>query len=271
MMKHITTITLTISGLAIILLLGTRGLLPPAPEHLEHIIERHKVEAYRCRTCNPSTDQCLHHEKMRESLDSNATNFIPVVTKVFNGAYIIGFETKNFRFREVEMRDVDDIFSYARKPMVAARTSWRAHQSKYETLQLVEQWCNGYKNYTKAPWAIEHKSSGKVVGTAGYPLVYEGPRVLLAYCLSDALWGKGLELEIIRALIEFASVKMKSTRTQAFARVDDPFTQRMLEQAGMSLEGEEPELKLLDGRYLSMKDYAVLPGEITPQLKKSII
>lgn len=39
-MKHLTTITLTVSGLLIILFLGWRGILPPAPEHTEQIESR---------------------------------------------------------------------------------------------------------------------------------------------------------------------------------------------------------------------------------------
>lgn len=271
MMKHITTITLTLAGLAIVLLLGTRGMLPPAPEQLKHVIERRIVEAHRCRNCNPVTDQCKHHEKMNARIDDNASNFKPVITKMFNGQYIVCLETENLRFREITERDVDDIFSYARKQMVADRTTWRPHTSKYETFQLVESWVQNYKNYTKAPWGIAHKKTGRLVGTAGYPVVYEGPRAQLAYCLSDSVWGKGYELEIIRALIEFAVVHMKVHRIESFARADDPFTQRMLEQAGMSCEGNDPDLKLLDGRYLSMKHYSLLPEEIAAQIQKSIL
>lgn len=40
-MKHLTTITLTISGLLIILFLAWRGMLPPAPEHIEQTIMEH--------------------------------------------------------------------------------------------------------------------------------------------------------------------------------------------------------------------------------------
>ena len=39
-MKHLTTITLTVSGLLIILFLSWRGMLPPAPEHTEQIESR---------------------------------------------------------------------------------------------------------------------------------------------------------------------------------------------------------------------------------------
>lgn len=45
-MEHITTITLTIGGLLLILFLGFRGCLPPAPENIEQTESRRYQQHY---------------------------------------------------------------------------------------------------------------------------------------------------------------------------------------------------------------------------------
>lgn len=274
MNKYLPTIVMTVSGAIIIVLLGLRGFLPTAPVSLKYEVIRRTVPSYRCRLCTPHGDLCPPHENLNTFDEPNAGNFQCVVTSQFNDTHINGFETKHLRFREIRKDDIDAIYAYARKPLVAARTTWAPHRSKFETARIVEKWVKAYERYLVAPWGVEEKKTGKLIGTAGFPAYYPTePRVFFSYCLSDEAWGNEYEVEIVRALIEIGSAQklMNCLRVEAVAREDDPFTQRVLEQAGMNYEGDEPDYKRVDREFISMKHYAILRKDITKQLSKSIL
>lgn len=233
-------------------------------------VERRTVDAYRCIECNPDGEPYTPAEALSAAADDNVRNFKPVITKVENGKHFLRLETKRLIFRELTMNDIDAVHRYARKPIVAARTAWPAHTNKVQTIRQVEEWVNAYARGTNAPWGIEEKATGQLIGTAGLPLMYvDSHRAQLAYCLSDAAWGNEYEIEIVRALIEFGFVQAKTKgRVEALARVDDPFTQKVLEQAGMSREGTLPAHKLVGDQYVTFYSYAVLRRDVADLLKK---
>lgn len=267
--RIISFITITCFAGAFALLVWT----PASHEQSERVqsIERRLVDSYRCIECNPNGEPYTPSEALSSAPDDNARSFKTVITKVKDGKHYMEFETKRLIFRELTMNDIDAVYRYARKPMVAARTAWPAHTNKVQTIRKVESWVNAYHRGLFAPWGIEEKATGELIGTAGIPLFYVGNhRAQLAYCLSDTAWGNKYEVEVVRALIEYAFVQAKvKGRVEALARTDDPFTQKVLEQAGMSREGVVPAHKKVGDEYFSFYFYAVVRRDIAPALNES--
>ena len=272
MIKHLPHIVSAICVCVIVALVSFRVMSPPVPTHAARAVVRKTIPSYRCRSCTPHKDLCPPEENLNAPTDQNASHFSCVITKTFNDQSFMGFETKRLRFREIKKEDVDAIYEYARKPMVAARTTWPAHRSKFETHRIVDNWLARYKKFYAAPWAIEEKSSGRLIGTAGIPAVYPSePRAFIAYCLSDTAWGNGYEIEVIRALIEFGCIQAKCIRMEMMVRESDPFSQKVAEQAGMSDEGIELDYKRIGDEYVSLRHYAILRKEIRPALRGSVL
>lgn len=270
--------TRIVSFITVASCVGALGLLiwAPAVDNNDSIaapVERRMVDSYRCIECNPHGDPFTPAESLSSAPDDNACNFKTTITSVKNGEHYIEFETKRLIFRELMMNDIDAVYRYARKPMVAARTAWPAHTNKVKTIRKVESWVNAYQRGSFAPWGVVEKATGELIGTAGIPLFYVGNhRAQFSYCLSDAAWGKEYELELVRALIEYAFIQGKvKERVEAVARTDDPFTQRVLEQAGMSREGIMPCHKKVGDEYLSFYFYAVVRRDVAAALNKSVL
>ncbi|MDQ5940658.1 MAG: [ribosomal protein S5]-alanine N-acetyltransferase [Candidatus Dependentiae bacterium] len=270
MNKHFATIVVAANCALIIGFLSIDGLLPPAPETIEEIIEERKVDAYRCRNCTNAVDLSPGAEKLDEKIDDNAKNVKFIITSINPNpeeGTVIWFETDRLLFRTIKMSDVDDMYAYAHKPEVAARHTWAAHKSKAETIDLIRNWLDRYQRKLITPWGIEEKATGRFIGTAGITQYNDvEPRCVFSYAIGDSAWGKGYELETARAWVEFSLILMGSKRTAALARCDDRAAQEVLEQAGLSREGIEPDFKCINGKFISLYHYSLLRKEVNSKL-----
>jgi len=271
MNKHFATIVVTLNGIIIIGFLSLNNWLPTVPERLEEVVEQRKVAATLCRNCSTSVDLSRGEAKIDGKIDDNAKAVKRIITAVDyeqhgDFPWVI-FETPHLVFRDVRMSDVDALYAYARKAEVAARNEWPAHISKMESVQLIKNILEAYQQSYISPWGIEDKETGEFIGTAGICQYNpDEPRVIIEYTLSDTSWDKGYELEIMQALIEFCLVTAQCNRIAALARCDTPFLQKILERAGMSREGIEPDYKYINGSYISMYHYALIRKEVDPSI-----
>jgi len=271
MNKHFATIVVVLNTIISIGLLSLNNWLPPVPEKLEEVVEQKKVAATLCRNCSDSTDLSRGDAKIDGQIDDNAKAFKCAIKNINYkpGAEssIIWIETKHLLFRNIRMSDVDALYAYARKPEVAARTEWAPHISKMESIQAIKDIQEAYNKAYLAPWGIEEKETGRFIGTAGICQYNpDEPRTMIEYTLGDAGWDKGYELEVAQALIEFCLVAMKCNRIAALARCDDPFSQKILERAGMSREGIEPDYRYINGSYVSLYHYALIGKEVNQHI-----
>ena len=276
MNKHFATIVVTLNVIISIGFLSLNNWLPPVPEKLEEIVEQRKVTATLCRNCTQTIDLSTGEAKIDGKIDDNAQRVQCVTTGVNytpeeeNAG--VWFETKHLLFRNIRMSDSDAIYAYAQKPEVAARHDWQAYTSKLESIEFVKNVIEGYQNESLSPWGIEDKQTGAFIGTAG--ICQYSPRenyAMIEYALSDTAWNKGYELEIVQALIEFCLIPVRCKRISALARCDQPFLQEVLEQAGMSCEGIEPEYRSINGRYVSFYYYTLLRKEVDPQIMEQSV
>ena len=269
MNKHFATIIVSLNVAIIIGFLSFENLLPPVPERLEEIVEEQKIASTRCRNCTKAIDLSPGKEKIDDKIDNNASHVKCAVT-VFNNAPadkespLVWVETEHLLFRNIRPSDAEALYAYAKKPEVAARQLWAPHKSKLESIQTIKGWMSSeYSN----PWAIEEKETGRFIGTAEINHYNpDEPRVMVEYCIGDAGWGKGYELETMRMLIEFSLVLLRGNRIAAFVRCDDSFSQKILELAGMSNEGIEPDYKKINNTYVSLYHYALLRKEVKPSV-----
>ena len=283
MNKHFATVVVLSNAMLIAGFLGIRGWLPSPPEKIE-IVEEQKIEALHCRKCTVAVDHIPAGKRLDDKLDDNAERMHCVITKLHpepKKSYFMWFETKNLLFRTVKVEDADALYEICRKPEVAARHLWKAHRSKLETLELIRHWLGGYKSYYFTPWAIEDKETGALLGSGGISRVtMEEPRCSVSCAITNkikvgeneiSIWDKNYEAEALQALAEYALVMTNSARIEAHARCDDQLGQYMVELAGFSKEGVEPEYKLIDGKYIDIFDYSMLAKEVSPAVKKNSV
>ncbi len=113
-------------------------------------------------------------------------------------------ETERLILRPWERSDASDLFTYASDPEVGSNAGWAPHKTIEDSLLAIERFRSTKYGLI---WAIEHKETGKVIGSVGLHrrryIGITGDR-MLGYSLSRAYWGQGLMTEAARTVVAFA-------------------------------------------------------------------
>jgi ribosomal-protein-alanine N-acetyltransferase len=171
-------------------------------------------------------------------------------------------ETDRLLLRRMVSGDLEHIFAYASDPEVARYTSWPAHSSLEDSQEFLDYVLDLYRQGKVAPWGMVHKGDGRLIGTCGFLDWHpHHARSEIGYALSRQYWGRGLMTEAVREIISFGFETMGLNRIQGRCEVENVASARVMEKAGMKLEGVLREHEFCKGRYLDMRVYAVLRRE----------
>jgi ribosomal-protein-alanine N-acetyltransferase len=146
-------------------------------------------------------------------------------------------ELDEVRLRPLRMTDVDAFYAYLRDPAVTELTAYPVI-----TVPLVEamieravsRWAAG----ELSKWGVALRQDDKIVGTCGFNEHSQVHRwAELAYDLARPHWGKGLMRRTVAAVLQWAYGQNHVDRVQAFVRVDNSRSERLLQRSGFMREG----------------------------------
>lgn len=147
-------------------------------------------------------------------------------------------ETKRLVLRKLEMDDAADLFEYASDPAVPRFMPWEAHSTIEETNEFIRFILEAYEKHRKLTWAIELKTTGKMIGTIDFiKWLPKHGRAELAYALSRQYWGKAYMPEAAKALMAFGFNNMELNKVEASVLLENSQSRIVLEKIGMSFEG----------------------------------
>lgn len=86
-------------------------------------------------------------------------------------------------------------------------------------------------------WAVVERSSGEVVGCAGFNLFEGGPDLELVVHLARDRWGCGFATEACRAALAVIRSRPETRRVVAGVHPENHGSRRLLEKLGFSLRG----------------------------------
>ena len=168
--------------------------------------------------------------------------------------------TARLRIRPLRRTDAEDIYAYARDPLVAEHVLWDAHVSLDDThtyLGLVDA---RYGHGVAMEWAMELE--GRVVGTIGYfDRREDHRRAELGYALGRAWWGRGLVSEAAAAVLTHGFEALRLERVVATARVENVGSRRVLEKLGFRREGTLRHHLFVKRRWWDVAYYGLLAQE----------
>ena len=180
---------------------------------------------------------------------------IVTVKEVFDD--LPSLETDRLPLRRLEADDLEDVFAYAYELEVAKYTSWPALETLEDSREFLNRVLELYKNGEVAPWGVV--CEGKVVGTCGFlDWNRHSSQAEIGYALSSKVWGRGLMTEAVRGIIRFGFRTMKLNRIQGRCEVENIASVRVMEKAGMKLEGVLREHEYSEGKYLEIAIYPIL-------------
>lgn len=167
--------------------------------------------------------------------------------------------TERLRLRKLRIEDIDAVFAYAADPEVSRYTLWPAHYSSAESKAYIKAVLDHYAVGDVAVWALERSADGVCIGTGGF--VSWRPthrRAEIGYALARAYWGCGYGTEVARAFIAFGFDRLQCHRIEALCMPGNIASWRVMEKAGMRLEGTLRGYAQIDGRPQDMRVYAIL-------------
>ncbi len=141
------------------------------------------------------------------------------------------------RLRPLRVADADALHAHLRDPAVTELTAYPpASLALAETMieRSLSRWAAG----EPSRWAVALPQDDQLVGTCGFNDWSQAHRwAELAYDLAQAHWGKGLMRQAVAAVLQWAFGQGLVNRVQAFVRVDNTRSQRLLERSAFVREG----------------------------------
>ncbi|MBE5787089.1 MAG: GNAT family N-acetyltransferase [Clostridiales bacterium] len=171
-------------------------------------------------------------------------------------------ETERLRLRPLRMSDARDMYAYARDPQVSRHVLWDAHENLGQSRQFLRASIRQYRMGMPGSFAIELKSSGRMIGTIGFMWVNAEHRSAeVGYSLGREYWNKGLMTEALRAVIGFGFDTMRLHRIEAQHDVANPASGRVMAHVGMVQEGILRHRVMNKGKYVDVAVYAILESD----------
>lgn len=146
-------------------------------------------------------------------------------------------ETERFFLREIDMRDVEDLFELDSDPQVHLYIENNPVQNKEQIVLVIETLQDQYKENGIARWAVVDKQTGECVGWSGLKLFrtplnghvnfYE-----LGYRFKTKHWGKGYATEVSKAIIQYGFNKLKAETLYAITHPENEKSIHVLKKMG---------------------------------------
>ena len=148
-------------------------------------------------------------------------------------------ETHRLILRPFTIEDAEDMFAnWASDPEVTRFLTWPAHRDISVTRMVLNSWISRYGDGGYFNWAIELKETGHVIGNISVVKLNEATEAAdMGYCMSRALWGRSIMPEALRGVMDYLFDTVGLNRIAACHDVNNPKSGRVMEKAGMKLEG----------------------------------
>ncbi|RSL31759.1 N-acetyltransferase [Salibacterium salarium] len=172
-------------------------------------------------------------------------------------------QTKRLLLRKLQQDDLHAVFNYASRTEVSRFMLWDTHQSTQDTQQFLNISYEKYEKGEVAPFAIEEKSSGRLIGTIDFVWWDKEHGVAeLGYVLTPDYWGQGFIPEAAERLVQFGFDKMDLFRIEARCYETNTNSTRVMEKIGMSHEGTLRGRMLVKGERQNILLYSLLKNEV---------
>jgi [ribosomal protein S5]-alanine N-acetyltransferase len=145
-------------------------------------------------------------------------------------------QTQRLALRPPREADAAQIFArYGQDPEVCRYLSWTPHRSVDDTLGFLRRIVSDNAAGRSVGYLIFSRATTALLGSVGGAI--EGHRVQFGYCLARDAWGQGFATEAARAFVDRAIFLPSILRVQAYCDVENLASARVLEKAGLTLEG----------------------------------
>ncbi len=169
--------------------------------------------------------------------------------------------TERLILRDVTSADLDPLYSVTKDPEVFRY--WPSDPDTYQgAKERIERMI---RNQTKTPRtdfdvAITLLSNKKLIGRCR---IRKSSDIQghFGYMLAKDMWGKGYATEVAKALVGYGFGELNLHRIFATTHPENPASNRVIQKAGLVLEGRLREDRIYDGEFKDSLIYSILRQE----------
>ena len=145
-------------------------------------------------------------------------------------------ETTRLLLRPILLTDVDDVFEYAKSPLVGPNAGWRPHVSKLESEAFIKYSVKKREFGQPGIYAIVLRENSKMIGTIEIH-TYNQYKAEIGFVLHPNYWAKGIIVEAAKAIIIYAFEILHLKRLQYGYFISNTRSKRVCEKLGFTKEG----------------------------------
>lgn len=151
--------------------------------------------------------------------------------------------------------------NFAGDERVSRYMSWEFH-SVDEVSEWLSDWQTEYQKADTYYWGLYLKDTNELIGTIY--LISEGEIVKVgsvSYCIGYQWWGNGYMQEALKSVISFAFERIGYNRIEAFHAQSNIQSARVMQKAGMTLDGTLRQRAKTFNGYEDCVYYSILKDE----------
>lgn len=147
-------------------------------------------------------------------------------------------ETERLTLRPFREADVAPFFELSQDPDVMRYVGDRRVPTLQEAWRGIAGWIGHWALRGYGQWAIEERSSGRLIGRAGIINPAEWPGAEVGYLLGRAWWGHGYATEAARAAMDWGFEQFDFSDLISLIDPDNTASIAVATRLGESLRGE---------------------------------
>ena len=161
-------------------------------------------------------------------------------------------ETDRCLIRETTVEDVDAFWEIYREPSITRYTDHLYPEIEQEKNYVREYIEKVYTYYEYGVWTIVEKSSGLVIGRAGFSARpgYEDPE--LGFVIGVPWQGKGYAYEVCSAILDYGWEQLGFEEVQALVDPGNQTSLSLCKKLGFEMESTADKPEIVDGRNYSL-------------------
>ena len=148
-------------------------------------------------------------------------------------------ETERLLLRQFRDEDWPDLHEYY-SDREATRYTFGRDLNEGDTWRIMSGMIGHWQLRGYGPYAVEHKSRGKVLGTVGFWYPNDWPEPEIKWGLAAHAWGQGFAAEAPRAVLQAGRIHLPELALISLIHPDNLPSIRLARAIGASFEREVP-------------------------------
>lgn len=168
--------------------------------------------------------------------------------------------TARLRLRDFEADDWPAVLAYQREPLYLRYNHWES-RSPEDVRAFVGMFIDQQRETPRRRFqlAVTLRDTGELIGNCGIRKASsDSHEAEIGYELAPDQWGNGYATEAVRAIMRFGWETLRLHRIAAWCLAENVASARVLEKAGMTLEGRMRDKEAFKGRYWDVLLYAAV-------------